>query len=210
VAALFVPGWGARASLYRVATPPEWEVLDSPLLRRTGGRLDLTLDWLRAELQRRPGPVALAGHSFGAALAVIATARQWVEVERLVLLSPAGPPLTKPIVRAGLEFARQFATGTYPLRPALASAANVLLAPLAALQLAREIYSLDLRPELEAIRRLGIPVTVLNAVGDTLTSGEACREIARLAGGTCEELDVPGGHVWFLRERALFRERLAL
>ena len=52
-------------------------------------------------------------------------------------------------------------------------------------------------------------MTVLNAVGDTLTSGEACREIARLAGGTCEELDVPGGHVWFLRERALFRQRLA-
>lgn len=208
--ALFVPGWGARASLYQGALPPGWDVLQPPSFRATHGEIDVTIEWLRGQLAWRRTRVVLGGHSFGAALAVIAAAREWAEVERLVLVSPAGLPLSKPMHRAGLAFVRQFVTGVYPLRPGLESALGAFAAPVAALRLARAVYRLDLRDELEAIRARGIPVTVVTAAADTLTSSEACREIARLAGGTCDVLDVPGGHVWFLRDAPQLRRRLAL
>jgi pimeloyl-ACP methyl ester carboxylesterase len=170
-----------------------------PSFRETGGRIEAVFEWFRLELAGWPGPLALGGHSFGAALAVIAAGREWAEVERLELVGPAGLPLSKPMHRAGLEFVRQFVTGVYPVRAGLESAAGAFAAPRAALRLARSVYRLDLRDELAAIRERGIPVHVVTALGDTMTTAESCREIARLAGGTCEVLDVPGGHVWFLR-----------
>jgi pimeloyl-ACP methyl ester carboxylesterase len=209
VEALFLPGWGARASLYRRVVPAGWEVLQPPSFRETAGSLEATMAWTRDELAGR-GPLLLGGHSFGAALAILAAARRWAEVERLVLVSPAGLPLSKPMYRAGLEFVRQFVTGVYPARPAVESALGALVAPRSAVRLASAVYRLDLRPELEAIRDRGIAVAVVTALGDTLTTCESCREIARLAGGTCDVLDVPGGHVWFLRDAPLLRRRLAL
>lgn len=208
--ALFIPGWGARASLYRGVLPPGWEVLQPPSFRQTQGRIEAMFDWFRGELDRRPGPLVLGGHSFGAALAVIAAAREWADVGRLMLVSPAGLPLSKPMHRAGLQFVRQFVTGVYPVRPGLESALGAFSAPVSALRLARAVYRLDLREELAAIRARGTPVSVVTAVGDTMTTVESCREIARLAGGTCDVVDVPGGHVWFLRDAPQLRRRLAL
>ena len=49
--AFFVPGWGARASLYRGALPPAWEVLQPPSFRSTHGRIEATFEWLRGELE---------------------------------------------------------------------------------------------------------------------------------------------------------------
>ena len=210
MSAFFIPGWGARASLYRRALPPDWEVLQPPSFRASRGRIETIFDWLRAEAAPRQAPVALGGHSFGAALAVIAAAREWVDVERLVLVSPAGLPLSKPMHRAGLEFVRQFATGIYPAGPAVGSALGAVVAPVSAIRLARTVYRLDLHDELVAVRNRAIPVSVLTASGDTMTPCESCREIARLAGGTCDVLDVPGGHVWFLHDARQLRRRLAL
>ena len=208
--ALFIPGWGARATLYRGVLPARWEVLQPPSFRATRGRIEATFEWFRAELACRQGEVALGGHSFGAALAVVAAAREWADVERLVLISPAGLPLSKPMHRAGLEFARQFVTGVYPARPAVESALGAVTAPISALRLARAVYRLDLHDELATVRDRGVPVSVVTALGDTMTPCESCREIARLAGGTCDVLDVPGGHVWFLRDARQLRRRLAL
>jgi pimeloyl-ACP methyl ester carboxylesterase len=207
---LLVPGWGAQASLYHRAVPAEWEVLQPPSFRASHGELANYRDWLRAELDRREGPFTLAGHSFGAALIVMAAAERWAPVARLVLISPAGLPLTKPMPRAGLAFVRQFLTGAYPLRPALQSAFGAAVAPRAGLTLAREVYRLELREELEEIRRRGIPTTVLCATSDTLTTCEQCREIARLAGGESREFDVSGGHVWFLAATDEFRRGLSV
>ncbi len=92
MSALFLPGWGARASLYRTAVPAGWEVLEPPSFRATGGSLGAYSTWLADELGRRTGPFTLGGHSFGAALTVLAAARGEVEVERLVLVDPAGLP----------------------------------------------------------------------------------------------------------------------
>jgi len=207
---LLVPGWGARASLYRGVVPPEWEVLQPPSFRASRGELETYFDWLRAELGRRDGPFALAGHSFGAALVVLAAGGRWAAVDRIILVSPAGLPLSKPLPLAGLAFVRQLLAGVYPVRPALESALGAVLAPRAAMSLAHDVYRLELRDELEEIRRRGIPTTVLSATSDTLTTCEQCREIARLAGGECDELDVPGGHVWFLAAPEELRRRLSV
>jgi len=204
-----VPGWGARASLYRDAVPPGWEVLQPPSFRASHGELDTYTDWLRAELARRTGPFKLAGHSFGAALVVLAAAREWAPVERLFLISPAGLPLSKPLPLAGLAFVRQLLAGVYPVRPALESAIGALVAPRSAVSLARDVYGLKLRDELAEVRRRGIPTTVISATSDTLTTCAQCREIAELAGGECVELDVSGGHVWFLAAPEELRRRLA-
>jgi pimeloyl-ACP methyl ester carboxylesterase len=210
VTALFVPGWGARASLYRDALPTEWQILQPPSFRATRGSIDACLDWFRGELARREGPFVLGGHSFGAALAVIAAAREWAPVERLVLVNPAGLPLSKPMAQALYDFLRQLTSGIYPLRTALESVADTLAAPVAAHTLARAIYRLDLHGELEVLRRRGVPCSVITAAGDTMTPCAQCREMARLAGGEYEELDVAGGHVWFLVEPPLMRRWLAL
>jgi pimeloyl-ACP methyl ester carboxylesterase len=146
----------------------------------------------------------------GAALVVMAAAQDWALVERLVLVSPAGLPLSKPMPLAGLAFVRQFLTGVYPVRPALASAFGAAVAPRAAINVAREVYRLELSDELAEIRRRGIPTTVLSARSDTLTTCEQCREIARLAGSESHELDVRGGHVWFLAATDDLRRHLSV
>ena len=117
MAALFIPGWAARASLYRDALPPGWEVLQPPSFRSTGGAIEAYPAWLSDELVRRNGPFTLGGHSFGAALAVLAAARGDADVERLVLVEPAGLPLFKPKIRALRDFGRQLAADSDTLTP---------------------------------------------------------------------------------------------
>jgi pimeloyl-ACP methyl ester carboxylesterase len=209
MAALFIPGWAARASLYRDAVPPDWEVLQPPSFRSTGGAIDAYPAWLAGELARRTGPFTLGGHSFGAALAVLAAARGDADVERLVLVDPAGLPLSKPKNRALRDFARQLATGVYPVGPAVESVGTALAAPRSALRLARAVYVLDLSSELATLRDRGVPSTVLSADSDTLTPPDHCRRVAELAGGEFEELAVRGGHVWFLGAAPQLRLRLA-
>ena len=208
--ALFLPGWGARAALYRSAMPAGWEVLEPPSFRATGGSLGAYSTWLADELDRRNGPFTLGGHSFGAALTVLAAAHGEAEVERLVLVDPAGLPLSKPMLHCLRDFGRQLATGVYPVAPAVQSVGSSLAAPRAALRLARAVYALDLRAELAELRGHGLPVTVLAAGTDTLTPPEHCRAVARLAGADYHELDVAGGHVWFLAAAPQLRSRLVL
>ena len=210
MSALFLPGWGARASIYRTAVPDGWEVLEPPSFRATRGSLEAYCTWLRDELGRRNGPFTLGGHSFGAALAVLAAASGEAEVERLVLVDPAGLPLSKPMRLCLRDFGRQLATGVYPMVPAVQSVGSALAAPRAALRLARAVYALDLQDELAELRDRGLPMTVLAAGTDTLTPPAHCRAVATLAGAEYQELDVAGGHVWFLVAAPQLRRRLAL
>ena len=210
MSALFLPGWGARASLYRTAVPAGWEVLEPPSFRATRGSLEAYSTWLTDELARRTGPFTLGGHSFGAALAVLAAARGEAEVERLVLVDPAGLPLSKPMRLCLRDFTRQLVTGVYPVVPAVQSVGSSLAAPRAALRLARAVYALDLHDELAELRERGLPMTVLAAGTDTLTPPAHCRAVATLAGAEYQELDVAGGHVWFLVAAPQLRRRLAL
>src|SRR5882672_11074223 len=93
---LFLPGFGARASAYSPGLPPGWEAFEPPL---GAGRASLRSrrDWLVADLRGQPGRVVLAGHSMGGALAMLAAVADPERVAGLVLIAPAGLPLTKPI-----------------------------------------------------------------------------------------------------------------
>ena len=209
VSGLFVPGWGAHAGIYRGAVPAGWEVADPPTFVASGGTVAAYRRWIVERCRERREPFALAGHSFGAVLAVHAALADGIEVERLVLVSPSALPLEKPVPLMFWDFSRRVATGWMPLREAARATRQVLLHPLLARRLGLEVRAIDLSEELGRIRDRRLPCTVIAASTDTLTPPSLCRQVADLSGADYRELDVPGGHLWFLRARDLLATELS-
>jgi pimeloyl-ACP methyl ester carboxylesterase len=205
--ALFVPGWGAPASLYAPLLPPGWTALEPPSFAASGGVLDAYRAWLGGELWSR-GRSVVGGHSMGGALALLAAATEPDLVERLVLVSPAGLPLTKPIRASTADFARQLLRGVYPLRTALKGTSALARAPRAALRIAQELRSLDLRRECRRIRAHGVPALVIGCRSDTLVRCDSSRLLAAALGADYVELETAGGHMWMLNERHRFARML--
>ena len=206
---LFVPGWGAPARLYRRGVPPAWTVLELPPFRQTSGTLDRYRAEVGAALADAGTPVALAGHSMGAALAALAVLERPAAVRRLVLLAPAGLPLAKPLRSSALAFAAQVARGCYSPRALAEMAANAAAAPAAAWALARAVHDLDLTPELGRLRDAGVSCTVVGCTTDALTTCAHCRRLAALAGAEYRELAATGGHIWPVTHPDLLRRELA-
>jgi len=206
----FIPGWGAPACLYDPGLPPEWKALEPPSFRASGGSFNACRDWFATEIARLDEPVVLAGHSMGAALAMAVAADVPDRVSGLLLIAPAGLPLTKPIRRSMASFASQLAHGRYPMTHAARAAARIASAPRSALKLAFRVRDLDLSPEMRRIRRQRIPVTVVGCLTDTLVTVPQCREAARLLGAAYRELDLPGGHMWMLDSWRTLRGELRL
>jgi pimeloyl-ACP methyl ester carboxylesterase len=206
---IFIPGWGARARYYAPGLPEGWVAVDPPPFRRARS-LEAFRAWLVQELERRPGPVALAGHSMGAALALRAAADDPAAVASLVLFAPAGLPLTKTMARGFASFARELAARRFPLRVALEGALEIVRAPRAALRVGTEVQELDLSEAMEAVRRAGIPTTIISALSDTLVTPAAARRMAELTGGRLIEVPAVGGHLWLFadwpRVRTLLRD----
>jgi pimeloyl-ACP methyl ester carboxylesterase len=208
---LFVPGWGAPASLYRRGLPAGWEVLEAPSFRQTLGDLDRYRAWLHSELAARDQPVLLAGHSMGGALAVLAALEQPERVERLILFSPAGLPLHRPIPAIALTGLRQVLRGSYPLGTVTRMFANKVAAPRATLRLARSVHGLDLTTALEKVRAHGIPCSVVACTTDRLVTCTHCRRFAEVLGADYVELEAPDGHIWLItRPERLEQELLSL
>jgi pimeloyl-ACP methyl ester carboxylesterase len=205
---LFLPGWGARARFYAPGLPSGWEAAELPAFRAapTVGHLRA---WLHDELDRRSWPIALAGHSMGAALAILAAADTPSAVRSLVLFGPAGLPMTKPMTRSVTMFATQIARRRFPVRNALAGAAGVFRSPLQAFRLGDEVRLLDLSAEMRAVRTGGVPTTVVSCDTDTLVTPADARQAAALTGGRLRELALPGGHLWMFSQWAPFAAELA-
>jgi pimeloyl-ACP methyl ester carboxylesterase len=195
-AGLFIPGYGAPASLYRRGVPKGWQLLELPSFRESQGRFDRYREFVLAALRAYPEPRQLGGHSMGGALAVLAAVEEPLLVERLVLVSPAGLPLEKPIRAAALAFVGQLVRGCYPPGALARMAAATLAAPVAALRLARNVQRLDLTPELGRLRTRGLPVTVVACSGDRLTTCTHCRRLAGLLAADYRELEAADGHIW--------------
>jgi pimeloyl-ACP methyl ester carboxylesterase len=201
---LFLPGLGAPPAIYQRALDARWRVLDPPTFASSGGAFDAHVAALVSELDASAERATLAGHSMGAAVAVLAAIERPRVVSRLILVAPAGLPLTKPVGESLADFARQLRAGSYPLRSTARAAGSALRAPRAAALLARTVRSLDLSSELRQVASLGIPCAVLGCTTDTLTPVDHCRRVARLTGGRYRELRLSGGHVWMLTEQAQF------
>jgi pimeloyl-ACP methyl ester carboxylesterase len=198
---LFLPGWGAPAALYAPGLPQSWDVLEPPSFAVSGGSLAQYRRWVEVELRGR-GRSALAGHSMGGALAIHAAAEMPELVERLVLIAPAGLPIDKPIRRSLRDFFRQVTSGHYPRGMAWSAVTAVGRAPRAAFALAQQVRALDLRRECARVRAAGIPTTVIGCVTDTLITTDRTRALAEALGADYHELDVEGGHMWMLADRA--------
>jgi len=198
---LFLPGWGAPAALYSPGLPSSWDVLEPPSFAASGGSLAAYRRWLDLELRGR-GRSSLAGHSMGGALAILAAAESPELVERLVLIAPAGLPLDKPIHQSLRDFMRQLVGGDYPHRLALGALLALARAPRSALALARHVRELDLRRECARVRAAGIPTTVIGCATDTLVTTDRTRSLAEALGARYEELELHGGHMWMLADRA--------
>jgi pimeloyl-ACP methyl ester carboxylesterase len=193
---LFVPGWGATPGLYTAGLPEGWAALRLPSFRSTGGDFGAYRRWLADEIARRPAPIALAGHSMGGTLALLAAAERPELVDRVIMLSPAGLPLTKPMQASVRTFARQALRGCYPAGELGRMVTGAVAAPWSALKLARTVHGLDLAPELEWIRAVGVPCTIVACASDELTTSDHCRELAAALDADYRELDAADGHIW--------------
>lgn len=205
---LFVPGLGARGSLYAPGLPEGWVALDPPSLGTTGGRVDALREWLVGELPRHDRPVTLAGHSLGAALAITAAADRPDLVERLILFSPAGLPLSKPMRASLWLLAKQVVQGLYPAREVAVVVRETIRHPSATYRLSREAHDLDLREEMTRVAASEIPAQVIACTSDTLTTPAVCQTIAATLGCGCEQIE-GAGHMWMLRDWTRFRAFLS-
>jgi pimeloyl-ACP methyl ester carboxylesterase len=205
---LFVPGWGATPGLYAAGLPEGWVALALPSFRKTAGDFGAYRRWLTDEIARRPTPITLAGHSMGGTLALLAAADQPEFVEHVILLSPAGLPLTKPMRASVRAFTRQVLRGCYPAGELSRMVMGAVAGPRSALKLARTVHGLDLAPELERIRASGVPCTIVACAGDDLTTSAHCRALAAALDADYRELEAPDGHIWPVTQPQLLAREL--
>jgi hypothetical protein len=109
MSALFLPGWGARASIYRTAVPDVWEVLEPPSFRATRGSLEAYSTWLGTRARPPPGRSRRRPRS---ALHSPSSPRALVRsIEAARARRSRRPPLSKPMRLCLRDFGRQLATG---------------------------------------------------------------------------------------------------
>ena len=132
----------------------------------------------------------------GGALAVLAAASTPERVERIVLVSPAGLPLSKPLRMIVRDFLRAARDGRYRRDDLLFPLTRLARYPRAAAQLARVLRELDLSHEMARVRALGVPAVVIGCSTDTLTPPATSLRTAELLGGRYREVGYDGGHVW--------------
>jgi pimeloyl-ACP methyl ester carboxylesterase len=145
----------------------------------------------------------------GGALALLAAIERPDAVARLVLVSPAGLPLTKTMRASTATFVRQVIAGRYPLGHLSRVIARAVSAPVSALRLARTVHGMDVRPELERFPADRVPCTVVGCVTDTLTPPAHCRALATALGAEYHEVDAPDGHIWPITQPQLLAAELS-
>jgi pimeloyl-ACP methyl ester carboxylesterase len=167
------------------------------------------------------GPATLVGHSFGGGVA-IRTAHDWPDVVgRLVVVNSIGGSAwteDKGVLRTMAErpiwdWGLHLQADMWPVRqarrvlPVIArdGVPNLVRNPSALWRVGRLAARANLEPELEELKRRGLPVVVLWGTGDKVVP-EACLASLRGALGDPEVLTVPGNHSWLLADPDGFAE----
>jgi pimeloyl-ACP methyl ester carboxylesterase len=204
---LFLPGFGARASAYAPGLPRDWKAIEPPHFP-SADALRFYLDWLGDELADRPGRVTLAGHSMGGALCTLA-AGLWPErIRKIVLIAPAGLPLSKPMYRSAAQFVAQVASRHFSVSESVRSLRLLGAAPANAFRLAVALRTLDLSRQMLELRDAATAATVIGCTTDTLVTPWHTRRSAELLGARYHEIPVDGGHLWMFGRWDRFRHEL--
>ena len=166
-------------------------------------------------------PVTLVGHSFGGGVAIRVAHDLPDVVSRLVVVNSIGGSAwteDKGVVRTMAErpiwdWGLHLQADVLPVRqlrrvvPVIAQDAvsNALRNPRGLWRVGRLAARADLVPELEELKRRGLPVTVLWGTGDKVVPA-ACLASLRSALGDPDVVTVPGNHSWLLADPDGFAE----
>src|SRR5262249_40665516 len=162
------------------ALPSGWIASQPPPPSVSHGSLATLRDWAVREVLRSPPGVLIAGHSMGAALAILAALTVPERVQGLLLVAPAGLPIRKPVYRSIGALGLQLLTRTHAMPDIVTGGRELLSAPRGATRLARSLRRLDLTSQMERIRTARIPTTVVACTTDTLVPPRQCQAVARL------------------------------
>lgn len=205
------PGYGMSSAL---SSP-------TPLAQDYAQRMWQWLDHL--QIQK---PICLVGHSLGALMAASAARLRPQRVRRLVLLAPArGYGEASDQERARVLQNRLHALQTLGPQGMANARAAAMLSPQARpewVAAVREIMS-QIRPDgytqavhmlcsgrlLNDVRRIAQPIAVASGEADTITTPQACDEVA-LAAGQCRVSLGPVGHACALEASEAVNELLQL
>ena len=164
-------------------------------------------------------PVVLVGHSFGGGVA-IRVAHDFPEVVRaLVLVNSVGGAawlrgqrLASLAERPLWDWGLHFPSDVWPLRQATRvlpvvlqdALPNLLRHPRATWRTAQIARRADLRPELEELKRRGLPVTIIWSRRDGIVPRESFDALCVAAGTEGQVVD--GSHSWLLADPDRFSE----
>lgn len=169
-----------------------------------------------------PGPVTLVGHSFGGGVAVLLAHDHPALVGRLVLVNSIGGAVWTADDAGGgrlmserpwWDWGLHLQADLTPARrlgrvvPVILADAltNAIWHPWAIWRVAEIARTADLRAELTALRRRGLPVVVLWGRQDEVLPAASMAAV-RLALGDADVHVVEGGHSWLMTDPGAFTE----
>jgi pimeloyl-ACP methyl ester carboxylesterase len=230
---LFLHGWALAHHTYRgvveriaakdcqVWAPAQPGFGGTPDLPREEFSLRGYADWAAAFLDavEVDEPVVAVGHSFGGGVAIRLAFDHAARVRSLVLVNSIGGSawrrgkrLTSLAERPLWDWGLHFPSDIWPLPqatrvlPVLLEDAvpNLLRRPGSLWKVANLARSADLRPELEELKRRGLPVTVLWGSRDGVIPRESFEALCVALGA--QGRVVPGSHSWLLADPDGFSE----
>lgn len=232
---VFLHGWGMNHKAYKRGLSRlvrRGVRVYAPALPGFGGTAGLPGDafsmsgyaaWVADFLEavEEPGPVTLVGHSFGGGVAIRTAHDAPVRVSRLVVVNSIGGSAwtdDKGVLRTMAErpiwdWGLHLQADIWPVRQARKvlpvivqeAAPNLLRNPTAMFRVGRLAARANLVPELEELKRRGLPVYVLWGTGDKVVPA-ACLASLRAALGDPHVVTVLGNHSWLIADPDGFAE----